>query len=191
MFLLCVNLLILVYDWEGELCFGNRPNWHGLWHVFTTSWVKKRFRSTNFSNWTSKSLKIQYYVVIALNDVIGVLSALTPNFKIIKQFRDRILSDNFNHWAPLFLRASALSATLLSLSATLLSLSASILCVLFLLFLTIFGSMFLLLLLLLFMEWLMDLWMNRHAYNNVWNYDIDEHVWKYILVVIDHENDIT
>lgn len=43
----------------------------------------------------------------------------------------------------------------------------------------------------------MDLLMNMLVYNNVWNYDDDElvsgdgHIWKYFLVVIDLEYDIT
>ena len=41
------------------------------------------------------------------------------------------------------------------------------------------------------------LWMNVHVYNDVWSCDNDgfvngyEHVWKYMLVAINHEHDIT
>jgi len=39
--------------------------------------------------------------------------------------------------------------------------------------------------------------MNVHVYNDVWNCDDDglvngyDHVWKYMMIVIDHKHDIT
>lgn len=46
--------------------------------------------------------------------------------------------------------------------------------------------------------WLTDSLMNTHVYNNAWNYDdngfvngYEHYVWKYVMIIIDYEHDIT